>query len=136
RDTAESPAPFDHRRVEVRMRYPDAGKPSESANQADGCVIEHCNAVPQYVSVRRANEERALTDCKGWLSADADHSRFMLAEAVEMSGRQTGRRGPGLPPRGYILPLLFANLAARRRFIARRILAAAGGANERIHFVP
>src|SRR5262249_27104256 len=115
---AEGATPFDHGRVEVRMRYPDAGKPPKATNQADGRLIEHGNAVPQYVAVRRAAEDRALTDCKRRLRADADHTRLVLAKAVEMPRRQTGKRRPGLPAWRHILAFLFANLAKSRRFIA------------------
>ena len=52
-----------------------------------------------------------------------------------MASRQRRGRGPGLPARRNVLPFLFADRALRRRRCARRILCAAGRADERIHLV-
>jgi hypothetical protein len=50
-----------------------------------------------------------------------------------MSSRQGRECGPGLSAWWNVLPLFFANCALPRRDTARRVLGAAGSANERVH---
>src|SRR6516165_10872593 len=50
-----------------------------------------------------------------------------------MSSRQGRECGPGLSAWWNVLPLFFANYALPRRDTARRVLGAAGSANERFH---
>ena len=50
-----------------------------------------------------------------------------------MSSHQGCERGPCLPAWRNVLPLFFANYALPRRDTARRVLGAAGSANERFH---
>src|SRR5262245_42817398 len=50
-----------------------------------------------------------------------------------MSSCQGRECGPGLSAWWNVLPLFFANYALPRRDIARRVLGAAGSANERFH---
>ena len=50
-----------------------------------------------------------------------------------MSSRKGRECGPGLSAWWNVLPLFFANYALPRRDIARRVLGAAGSANERFH---
>src|SRR5215475_16154543 len=50
-----------------------------------------------------------------------------------MSTHQGCERGPCLSAWWNVLPLFFADYALPRRDTARRVLGAAGGANERFH---
>src|SRR5262245_15713618 len=50
-----------------------------------------------------------------------------------MSSCQGRECGPGLSAWWNVLPLFFANYALSRRDLARRVLGAAGSANERFH---
>src|SRR5215510_6823711 len=50
-----------------------------------------------------------------------------------MSSHQGCERGPCLSAWWNVLPLFFANYALPRRDTARRVLGAAGSANERVH---
>ena len=50
-----------------------------------------------------------------------------------MSSRKGRECGPGLSAWWNVLPLFFANYALPRRDTARRVLGAAGSANERFH---
>src|SRR5262249_8250369 len=50
-----------------------------------------------------------------------------------MSIRQGRECGPGFSAWWNVLPLFFANYALPRRYTARRVLGAAGSANERFH---
>ena len=50
-----------------------------------------------------------------------------------MSSCQGRECGPGLSAWWNVLPLFFANYALPRRDTARRVLGAAGSANERFH---
>jgi len=50
-----------------------------------------------------------------------------------MSSHQGCERGPCLSAWWNVLPLFFANYALPRRDTARRVLGAAGSANERFH---
>ena len=50
-----------------------------------------------------------------------------------MSSRKGRECGPGLSAWWNVLPLFFANYALPRRDTARRVLGAAGSANERVH---
>src|SRR5215831_15349138 len=50
-----------------------------------------------------------------------------------MANRQGRECGPGLSAWWNVLPFFFANYALPRRDTARRVLGAAGSANERFH---
>src|SRR5215471_9156008 len=108
RDAPERAAPFHHCRVEVRMRDSDSLQATEPVDQGSGRRVQHRNAVPQDISIGCGNNQRTLADRKLWLCANADYSR-------------------------NVLPLFFANYALPRRDTARRVLGAAGSANERFH---
>src|SRR4029453_14671297 len=133
RDAAERAAPFHHCCIEVRVRYTDNLQATERIDQRDRRRVQHRNAVPQNISIRCTNNQRALADGKGRLCPNADHSGLVLAVLIEMSSRQRRQRCPSLSAWRNVLPLFFANGALPRRDTARRILGAAGGANKRVH---
>src|SRR6476469_4655387 len=62
RDTVEGPAPFNHRRVKVRVTNRDCTQTAESIDQLRHSLIHQADAVPEHITARRANEERALAD--------------------------------------------------------------------------
>ena len=67
------------------------------------------------------------------LSADADQTRLVLAERVEMADRELVERRPGLSTRRRELALVLAHATLSRRSRARRILRAARRADEGRH---
>jgi len=136
RHVAERVAPLDHGCVKVWMRDADRGNPAEPLDQRDGRGVEHCDRVPQHVPMPRAHEQRALADGEMRLGADAEDARLILVIGVAVTHRERVERGPCLPTRWYVLALLLANRAVRRRCVTRRILCAAGGADECGHFGP
>src|SRR5262245_22584272 len=122
RHVAERAAPFHHGGIEVRMRDGDGLQAAEAIDQGNGRGVQHRNAIPQDISTGCANKQRALTDRKGRLCPNADHSRLVLAVRIEMSGRQRSQRGPSLPAWWNILPLFFADCALSRRNTTRGVL--------------
>src|SRR4030095_4373353 len=71
--------PFDHRRVEMRMRNRDGADASADVYLGDCLVVQQRDAVPEQISSGRLQKQSALTDCKFRFSADAKKQwRFLL----------------------------------------------------------
>src|SRR5215204_2057562 len=117
----------------MRMRDADRLEAAEPFDQGDGGGIEHGDAVPQHVAVRCAHQQRALTDGETGLRPDADDAGLVLAPGVEAGGGERLQRGPALSGGWDVLALLFADRALPGCCVLRRILHAAGGANECRH---
>jgi hypothetical protein len=115
---AECAAPLDERSVEMRMRDGNGTQAAETFDEGDGGLVDERNAIPQYVAVRRANEQRALADGKTRQRADANQARLVLAKGVEMARREQVKRRPGLPTGGRELALVLAHTALSRRSFA------------------
>ncbi len=125
--------PVVHGRVEMRVRDRHRLHAAERLDERDRRVIEHRDAIPQHIPVRRAHQDRALADGKARLRRDADNSRFVLVPAVHMGDRELVLRGPALTRRRHVLPLVVADRAIRRRLVGGRILRSAGRADEGVH---
>jgi len=119
----------------MRMGDRDGGDAAETAHDLDRGVIDERDAVPEDVAAWRAQQQRALTDGKLRHRADADQAGLVLPVAVEMPAREGIERGPLLPAGRHELTLVLADRTARRRFIRRCELAAAGLAEEGRHGV-
>ena len=115
---AECAAPLDERGVEMRMRDGDGTQAAETFDEGDGGLVDERNAIPQYVAVRRANEQRALADGETRQCADANQARLVLAKGIEMACGEQVKRRPGLPTRGRELALVLAHTALSRRSFA------------------
>src|SRR5215831_6821955 len=130
---AEGAAPLDQRRIKVGMRDSDRPQAAEAVNEGDCGSVDERDAVPQYVAVRRAHEQRALTDGKRRLRADTDQARFVLTEGIEMGHSEPVQCRPGLSGWRLELTLILAHLALRRRSGARCMLHPAGRADKGGH---
>src|SRR4026207_1353859 len=64
RDSAERPAPLDHGRVVMRMRNGDRGQSTAAFDDADGFIIDQCEAIPQDVAAHSLEKECTLTYCE------------------------------------------------------------------------
>lgn len=117
----------------MRMRDGDGIDAAETFDQRHRRVVERGDAIPQNIAVRRAQEERMLTDGECRRRADADDVLVVLAKAVAVALPQRRKRGPGLPTRRHVLPLFVTDDAMSGRAFALRILRAAGGADEARH---
>jgi hypothetical protein len=115
------------------MRNRDPGDPAHGAHDLDRCVVDEADAVPQDVAVRRADQQGALGNGEGRHGADADQGRLLLAEGGEVGALHCAQRGPGLAEHVHVLALVLADRAAGRWCVARGVLRAAGGADERWH---
>src|SRR5579872_3548050 len=135
RRIAERAAPLDLRRVEVRMRDRDRLDAAETPDEGDRRRIERRDAIPQHVAALRAHQKRALADGEMRFAGKAENVRGMLDERIAVRFLQRLERRPGLPARRNVLPLLFADVALRRRGYSFRILHAASGADEERHGV-
>jgi hypothetical protein len=111
----------------------DPGEPAERLHDRDGRGIDEGDAVPQDVARGHAHEQRALADGELGNRADPDQAGLMLLVAVEMPSREALEGGPALAAGRNELALVLADGAARRRFVRRHELAAAGLADEGRH---
>src|SRR5262249_4767689 len=75
-------APVDKRRVEVWMRNGDCAQSAKPVDQRDRGVIDQRDAIPQDISVRRTQEQCALTDGELRGCADADEAWLVLSESI------------------------------------------------------
>src|SRR5882757_2080515 len=108
--------PFDHRRVEVRMRNRDGTDAATCVYLGDCFVIQQRDAIPEQISSRRLEKQSALSDRKFWFCADPQKLRRFIFDAVVMSSRKAFERRPFLAGVTDELPFILANWTARRRF--------------------
>src|SRR5882672_521993 len=118
------------------MRNRDGVQPAKPLDQGDRGVVDQRDAIPQDVPLRRAQEQCALADGELRLRADADEAWLVLAEAVVVRNPEPFQRCPRLPLGRDVLALVFADGALSRWSVTRRILCAAGSADECRHGLP
>src|SRR4029450_10804046 len=104
---------------------------AQAFDHADRRGIERRNAVPQYVAVFSAHQERALANRE--TGADADQAGVVFMETVHVALRQFAERSPGLSPWRHILPLFLTDDALLGGARTLRVLRAAGGADLKRH---
>ena len=125
--------PLVHRRVEMRVRDRHRLHAAERLDERNRRLVQHRDAIPQHVAVRRAQQHRALADGEARLRRDADDPRFVLMPAVHMGDRELVLRGPALTRRRHVLPLVVTDRAVRRGPVGGGILRSASRADERLH---
>jgi hypothetical protein len=108
--------PFDHRRVEMRMRNRDGADAAACVYFGDCFVVQQRNAIPEQISPGRLEKQSALADCKFRFCADSEKPRRFIFDAVAMINREPFERRPFLTGVTHELPFIFANRTARRRF--------------------
>src|SRR4051812_37131955 len=133
RDVAEGRAPFQHGAVIMRVRNRDAAKRAQSGNQFHRRVIDQRDAIPEKISLRRAQQKRSLPDREFRNAADADQPRLVLPKGVVMAAAQLFERRPLLTRSRNELPRITADRAGRRRRGGFRKLGSARFA-DRFHF--
>src|SRR6266404_3928981 len=115
------------------MRNRDGMQPAKPVDQGDRGVIDQRDAIPQNIALGCAKEQSALADREPGLCADPDEPRLVLAEAVVVRNLEPLQRCPRLTLGRDVLALVFADGALSRWGITRRILCAAGIADECRH---
>src|SRR5258705_7580848 len=118
------------------MRNRDGVQPAKSLDQGDRGVVDQRDAIPRDVGFRRAQEQCALADGELRLRAYADEAWLVLEEPVVMRNPEPFQRCPRLPLGRDVLALVFADGALSRWGVTRRILCAAGSADECRHGLP
>ena len=108
--------PFDHRRVEMRMRNRDGADAAACVYLGDCFVVQQRDAIPEQISSGRLQKQSALAYRKFRFSADAEKLRRFLFDAIVMISREPFERRPFLAGVTDELPFVFANWTARRRF--------------------
>ena len=108
--------PFDHRRVEMRMRNRDGADAAACVYLGDCFVIQQRDAIPEQISSRRLEKQSALAYRKFRFGADSEKQRRFIFDAVVMISRKPFERRPFLAGVTDELPFIFANWTARRRF--------------------
>src|SRR6266481_6200321 len=88
--------PFDHRRVEMRMRNRDGADAATCVYLDDCFVIQQRDAIPEQISSRRLEKQSALSDRKFRFCTDAQKLRRFLLDAVVMISRKAFERRPFL----------------------------------------
>src|SRR6478735_12055394 len=88
--------PFDHRRVEMRMRNRDGANAAASIYLGDCLVVQQRDAIPEQISSGRLEKQSPLADRKFRFSADAKKLRRFIVEAVVMIRRKPFERRPFL----------------------------------------
>src|SRR3977135_1862789 len=118
------------------MRNRDGVQSAKPVDQGDRGVIDQRDAIPQDIPLRCAKEQSALADRELGLRADPDEPRLVLAESVVVRNPEPLERCPRLALGRNVLALVFADGALSRRSVTRRILCAAGTADECRHGLP
>jgi hypothetical protein len=111
------------------------GQSTAAFDDADGFIIDQCEAIPQDVAARSLEKERPLT--YGERRSSQDRREFCLArdELIFPTGPKLVQCRPLLAFQSDVLPLFGADQALVRRFLGERILSAAGHTKIRGHFL-
>ena len=125
--------PFDHRRVEVRMRNRDGADPAACVYLGDCFVVQQRDAIPEQISSRRLQKQSPLANPKFRFCADSEEPVRFIFDAVVMISREPSERRPFLAGVTDELPFIFANWTARRRFLSLTKLRPALHADEVFH---
>ena len=118
------------------MRNRNGVQSAKPVDQGDRGVIDQRDAIPQDIPLRCAKEQSALADRELRLRADPDEPRLVLAESVVVRNPEPLERCPRLALGWNVLAFVFADGALNRRNVTRRILCAAGTADECRHGLP
>src|SRR4029077_7865067 len=108
--------PFDHGRVEMRMRNHYGADAAVCVYLGDCLVVQKRDAIPEQISSGRLQKQSPLPDGKFRFSTDAQKSRRFIFDSVVMISREPFERRPFLAGVTDELTLIFANWTARRRF--------------------
>jgi len=108
----------------------DRGDPAELLDTAADLVVEERDAVPEDVSARRLDEERALADREVRSRADARQPRLLLADVGAVVAPELLECRPLLAGPADVLALVLADGTARRWLCALGELAPTGDADE------
>src|ERR1043166_8409315 len=108
--------PFDHRRIEMRMRNRDGADTAACVYLGDCFVLQQRDAIPEQISSGRLEKQSPLAYCKFRFSADPQKQWRFLLDAVVMISREAFERRPFLAGVTDELPFIFANWTARRLF--------------------
>jgi hypothetical protein len=76
--------PFDHRRVEMRMRNRDGADAAACVYLGDCLVVQQRDAIPEQISSGRLEKQSALAYRKFLFSADAQKQWRFIFEAIVM----------------------------------------------------
>ena len=90
--------PLGVRGVIVWVRYHNRLQPTFRIDEIDGRLINQGDHIPEYIAVRRAQQDGALADADLGLGVDAPHTAVMtvLLELVVMVLLQRAEGRPGL----------------------------------------
>src|SRR6266851_1520371 len=126
----EGMGPLDHRAVEVRVADRYRADPAQFADLRDKFVVEVGDHVPQHVPARRPDQESALANRDGWLSADPDDAGSLFLNPAAVPGRgELGQCRPLLPVPADVLAFVQADRAVLARLC---VLDAAGPADRKV----
>jgi hypothetical protein len=112
------------------MRNRNGVQSAKPVDQGDRGVIDQRDAIPQDIPLRCAKEQSALADREPGLRANSYEPRLVLADSVVVRNPEPLERCPRLALGWNILTLFLADGALNRRSVTRRILCAAGTADE------
>jgi hypothetical protein len=115
------------------MRNRNGVQSAKPVDQGDRGVIDQRDAIPQDIPLRCAKEQSALADREPGLRANSYEPRLVLAESVVVRNPEPLEHCPRLALGWNILTLVLADGALNRRSVTRRILCAAGTADECRH---
>ena len=125
--------PFDHRRVEMGMRYRDGADAAAYVYLGDCFVVQQRDAIPEQISSGRLQKQSALAYRKFRFCADAQKPRRFLFEPVMVVSHEAFERRPFLAGVTDELPFILANWTTRRRFRSLSKLRPALHADEILH---
>jgi hypothetical protein len=108
--------PFDHRRIEMRMRNRDGADAAARIYLGYCFVVQQRDAIPEQISSLRLEKQSSLAYRKFRFCADAQQLRRFILDAIVMIRRKPFGRRPFLARVTDELAFIFANWTARRRF--------------------
>ena len=129
RNASESPAPFHHARVVVRMRDGNRCESTKTLDLFHGAVVDEADAIPEHSAVFRLQEQRPLADRKLRLRVDSPKLVALFEQDVVVFTAQVIERDPFLAVVIDVLPLIPTDRTARGRVLGRRKLCAASHAD-------
>src|ERR1700680_1564902 len=133
RNVPKTAAPFDHRRVVVRMRNRDGRQASQCAHHFNGVFINQADAIPEDVLLAGLYQQGSLPDSKFWFGRNAPHAGAFLKENVAVLLLQLLEWDPLLSPQTYVLSFILTNRTGRGRIRRWRELGAASEADVSLH---
>src|SRR5205085_2730008 len=99
------------------MRNRDRPDPADGLNPSDRCIIEESDTIPEQISSRKLEEQRALANREIRFSIDAEELACLFLEPVAMISGELVHRRPCLSFMTDVLPFVGADRASfwRRR---------------------